>query len=305
MVTINESIATFLSKYEEVHSLNTASTYKYGLGHFIKHLAKLGVNPERKTSQLKIGHFITFVSYMARSELKRTSWLTYVAGAVAYRKYLSDSDLLDVTEKDLHHLQQAVHPIQKLHKRLPQVPSEDTLARMKAWAGEKGTEIIRLRNVALIEFLSSTGCRVDEVHKLTVGDVDFAQQRVRVIGKGDKERLVFPSQTACDRLQAYFNARNAKPDEPMFIGHVIGKNMGTLTTRGMWGVVNKISIGSGVGHIHPHEFRHYFATVMLDKTSDLALVQDLMGHSSPATTRIYADVAVSKRQAACRSVFNS
>lgn len=303
MTTINESMSAFVEKYRLVHSKNTADTYKYGLGHFSKHLLKLGITGERKINQIKIEHFIAFVSYMARSNLKRASWVTYVAAACAYRKYLSDNDFITVTDKDLNRLQDAIKPILKSHKRLPQVPSDDTLSKMKAWAGSNGTQVSQLRNLALIEFLASTGCRVDEVRKLTIADIDFAQQRVRVIGKGDKERLVFPSQTACDKLLAYFGARETTPDAPMFIGHVVGRKLGGLSTRGMWGVVNKIAMGSGVGRFHPHLFRHYFGTVMLDKTSDLALVQDLMGHSSPATTRVYADVAVSKRQAAVKKVF--
>ncbi len=81
MTTINESITQFLDKYREVHSANTADTYMYGLRHFVKHLEKNSVSVERRTTQLKIEFFISFVSFLARSNLKRTSWVTYVAGS--------------------------------------------------------------------------------------------------------------------------------------------------------------------------------------------------------------------------------
>jgi integrase/recombinase XerC len=154
-----------------------------------------------------------------------------------------------------------------------------------------------IRNSAIFETLYSTGVRVSELAGLNVFDVDFNKCLIRVVGKGDKERIVPIGQKAADtiknyrkRLQIEIGIRGDE-NTPLFLNP---KN-GRLTPRSIGRILEKTAKESGLMiPVSPHTFRHTFATHMLDAGADLRVVQELLGHKSLSTTQKYTHVSIDR-----------
>lgn len=148
-----------------------------------------------------------------------------------------------------------------------------------------------LRDIAIFELLYSSGLRVGELTALDVGSLDLAQQLVRVIGKGNKERLVPIGKTALQALQKYLDFRGApKGESPLFLN----SRKGRLTPRSVQRLMKKYLLTSGLRtDASPHSLRHSFATHLLDGGADLRAIQELLGHVSLSTTQKYTQVSLS------------
>lgn len=149
-----------------------------------------------------------------------------------------------------------------------------------------------LRDRALLETLYATGVRVSELVHLDLRDVNLGAAELRVVGKGDKERVVLMGQPAVAALRAYLDRgrpeqANAKSGAALFLNR-----LGTrLSARSVGAVVQQAGIAAGIVEpVTPHLLRHTFATHLLDGGADLRVVQELLGHESLATTQIYASV---------------
>lgn len=150
------------------------------------------------------------------------------------------------------------------------------------------------RERALIEVLYATGGRLSEIQKMSRGDIDYQSMSVLVVGKGNKERPVYFSFKAMYHLKKYL-MRRADDVPALFVTE--RKPYRRLSARGIQREVKVIADRSGVKkNVHPHIFRHTFATLMLNNGADLAAVQGLLGHSDPATTQIYASMTDEKRK---------
>jgi site-specific recombinase XerD len=160
--------------------------------------------------------------------------------------------------------------------------------------------LIRLRNIAMVEALLSSGMRVGELVRLERGHLLYDVKGALVkYGKGKKDREVLFSDRAWDAIQAYLRfrgdgAQNRRLSSlPVFSRHDrgAGERVLPLSTRSVQNVFVEVASRAGIlerFHLTPHTLRHYFATEFLSETGDLALTQYALGHSSPATTRIYA-----------------
>ena len=181
----------------------------------------------------------------------------------------------------------------KKEVKLPRFLTDDEVVRLID-SPKLGTysETLRNRDVSLLELVYASGLRVSEVHGLNVGDVDFHSKTVRVIGKGDKERLTllgFPAKTT---LQRYINVdRPQVKDFGKSDSLFLSKQGSRLSIRSIQNLVKKYSRLAGLGNeVHTHTLRHSFATHLINGGADLRVVQDLLGHSSPSTTQIYTHV---------------
>ena len=149
-----------------------------------------------------------------------------------------------------------------------------------------------IRNRLIIELLYATGLRVSELVNLEVGDIDKSNHEIRVVGKGDKERIVFFGEYALKYLNMYQKeARpkllNGKKEDIL----ILNKDGNPITARGVEVVIDKIVKEAALKHnISPHVIRHTFATDMLNNGADLKSVQELLGHSSLSTTQIYTHI---------------
>lgn len=158
---------------------------------------------------------------------------------------------------------------------------------------DEQVEIIReglkdIRDKAVVEFFLATGCRCSEVANVKVKDIDWNNKTLFVIGKGNKERRVYFTDKCKIVLSKYLSSR-AGNSEYLFCSSRFP--YGKLTNRGLEIIVKKIGIKTNIGvHLHPHLFRHTFATRALNQGMPIEMVQLLLGHSKIETTQIYAKV---------------
>jgi len=149
-----------------------------------------------------------------------------------------------------------------------------------------------IRNRLIIELLYATGLRVSELVNLEIGDIDKSNREIRVVGKGDKERIVFFGEYALKFLNLYLKESrpkllNGKKEDIL----ILNKDGDPITSRGIEVVIDKIVKEAALKHnISPHVIRHTFATDMLNNGADLKSVQELLGHSSLSTTQIYTHI---------------
>jgi len=158
------------------------------------------------------------------------------------------------------------------------------------------------RNRAIFETLYSSGIRVSELANMNVRDVDFARCIIRVVGKGDKERIVPIGKKAIGAIRAYRERlqreKGAYPDKngphensPLFLN----KNNGRLSPRSIARILVNVAKVCGISTpVSPHALRHTFATHMLDAGADLRVVQELLGHKSLSTTQKYTHVSIDR-----------
>ena len=149
-----------------------------------------------------------------------------------------------------------------------------------------------IRNRLIIELLYATGLRVSELVNLKVNDIDKSNHEIRVVGKGDKERIVFFGEYALKYLNLYLEtARNELLNGKREDNLILNNNGKPITSRGIELVIDKIVEEAAIKHnISPHVIRHTFATDMLNNGADLKSVQELLGHSSLSTTQIYTHI---------------
>lgn len=138
------------------------------------------------------------------------------------------------------------------------------------------------RDLALVDFLYSTGCRVSEVSALNVSDVDFDKKEIIVLGKGDKQRKVYLTDVAALHLREYLNARKMT-DGALFTS----KGGKRLSKNGIEAACKRLEKKSGVNNIHPHRFRRSLITDLLNSGMPMQEVSILAGHESVETTQIY------------------
>jgi integrase/recombinase XerD len=163
--------------------------------------------------------------------------------------------------------------------------------RIRKALTQEELEVLRMacktkREIALIEFFYSTGCRLDEVYKLNKQDIDWNRSQVNVIGKGDKERTVVLNARAKVHLWNYIESRKDK-DEALFVSSKLP--FGRLGHRGYQKIFNELGKKAGITKsVHPHLLRHTMATVAVNNGAAIQAVQGILGHTDPATTTLYA-----------------
>jgi integrase/recombinase XerC len=188
----------------------------------------------------------------------------------------------------------------KLEKFIPTHLPVDEMFRMLAGA-ERDT-VSGGRDLALMEVLYSCGIRVSEVCSLDIPSIDLEQRIVRVIGKGNKERMVPVGRKALTAVKCYLTATEglrrrggyAAGEGPLFLN----ARGGRLTTRSVGRIIKQYALKSGLDHsVSPHALRHSFATHLLEGGADLRSVQELLGHASLSTTQRYTHVTLDRLMA--------
>jgi integrase/recombinase XerC len=183
----------------------------------------------------------------------------------------------------------------KLKKRLPATLDADQMGRLLSFRAD---DSLSARDKAIMELFYSSGLRLTELVSLERGAVDLADRTVRVLGKGNKTRIVPIGRHAIDALKSWLKERagllNTGPRagansgvEALFVG----QSGRPLSARAVQLRVAAWARRMGLGiHVHPHMFRHSFATHLLESSGDLRGVQELLGHADIGTTQIYTHV---------------
>jgi integrase/recombinase XerC len=181
----------------------------------------------------------------------------------------------------------------KLDKKLPHPLYKEQIENIFE-ANRNRKDELQIRDQAILEFLYYTGVRVSELVGLNVQDIDATRRVARVVGKGDKERLVPFTKECYKTLEKYIKnlrpqllKKSKEPTPALFLN----KNGERLTTRGIEFLLDKIEkeTGNYVG-LHPHVLRHSFATHLLENGLDIGFIQELLGHESINATQVYAHV---------------
>jgi site-specific recombinase XerD len=177
----------------------------------------------------------------------------------------------------------------KKPKRLPKGLSIEELEMVR----ESCTS---LRQRALIEVFYSTGCRLSEIVNLNKSDINVQKMSARVIGKGDKERIVYLTFKALYHLKKYLNSRD-DDCEALFV--TTRHPYRRVKNRAIAREIDKIEKVTNISkNLTPHVMRHTFATLSMDAGIELADLQQLMGHSNPSTTLVYSQVSEERKQQA-------
>ncbi|MFI4890145.1 MAG: tyrosine recombinase XerC [Steroidobacterales bacterium] len=174
----------------------------------------------------------------------------------------------------------------KAKKRLPATLDADQMARLLAF---RVHDALSARDKAIMELFYSSGLRLSELVGLDLGDVDLADRTVRVLGKGAKTRIVPVGRHAIDALRAWLAerakmVRTSSGQAALFVGRG-GRRLAVRAVQlrvGAWARRAGLSM-----HVHPHMFRHSFATHLLESSGNLRAVQELLGHADIGTTQIY------------------
>lgn len=171
-------------------------------------------------------------------------------------------------------------------KQSKYLPKNMDMEQVQQLLTNESKEPIDLRDKAMMELMYSSGLRLSELQSLNLNSINIRSREVRVIGKGNKERILPFGRYASQAIQQWLKVRllfNPK-DEALFVSQLGNRISHRSIQKRMetWGIRQGLN-----GHLNPHKLRHSFATHMLENSSDLRAVQELLGHSNLSTTRIY------------------
>ena len=221
----------------------------------------------------------SYLEELNKQNEKPTSIRRKISTLKSFYKYLYKNNYID---KKYYPLNKTVYP--KVEKRLPKFIYYNDLLEI---LDESTRDKDGIRDRLIIEMLYATGVRVSELVNIKYNDIDFNNRRIRVCGKGNKERIVYYGEYAEEVLKEYMNTHIKNDNGYVFIN----SKGGQLTTRGVRYIIDNIMNRLSVKvHVTPHVLRHTFATDMLNNGCDIKVVQELLGHASLQTTEVYTHV---------------
>ena len=244
-------------------------------------LATFAEETKQKPEQLTYDQLKTFVAHLYDLGLSARSQARIISGIKQFYRFLLLEQYLSTDPSEL--LEQP-----RLGKKLPEVLEIDEIDKMLAAIDLSKPE--GSRNHAMIETLYSCGLRVSELIHLRFADLYFDEGFIRVIGKGNKERLVPVSEGVEKEIKAYqLSIRAQLPIQPGHEQFVFLNRRGAQLTRVMvFTIIKQLAAQIGLKkNISPHTFRHSFATHLIEGGANLRAVQEMLGHESITTTEIY------------------
>ncbi|MBS22022.1 MAG: tyrosine recombinase [Chloroflexi bacterium] len=282
-------IESYLSDYSEYLlryrglSDATVTTYFQDLNTFVAFLTMMKISKFDVVDRKIVRSFLAF---LVDRDYKRSSISRKLSVLRGFYRWLV-SEQFSLTDPVPR------RSVMKKENKLPRFLSNEEVSRLIASPKLGGSdELLVNRDVALLELIYAAGLRVSEVNSINIGDIDLERKTLRIIGKGDKERISLIGKSAAMALGNYINNDRTKVKNVNQINAMFLSIRGTrLSVRSIQAVVKKHSRLAGLGNeVHPHTLRHSFATHLINGGADLRVVQDLLGHSSPATTQIYTHV---------------
>lgn len=264
-------------KIERAMSPNTVASYCSDIQKFAIWIDKSLHKSLDKASADDVTEYVSSLSSLEkRTQARILSSLRSFYGWAVIEKYVTDNpcDLVDSP---------------KLGRYLPDVLSVDEVTAVIDSVDVKSS--YGLRDKAILEIMYGCGLRVSEVVGMKISCLYLKEGFVRVVGKGDKERLVPIGEMAVDAVQAYVEARpaaaDAESDDILFLNR-FGRS---LSRQSVFKMIQRQALLAGIRkEVSPHTFRHSFATHLVENGADLRVVQEMLGHESITTTEIYTHV---------------
>ncbi|NEZ85878.1 integrase [Clostridium botulinum] len=265
---IEEKIQIYLAtKKLDGLSKKTLKNYEYNLLIFANHLRK----PLATINTMDLRMFLA----VRCKDMKQSSVNGQISILKSFFGWLADEEY--IPKNPAKKLKQTKEP-----KRLRHAMTEEEVELLRQASKTD-------REKALVEFLISTGCRLSEVVGVNKDDINWYEMSLNVIGKGDKERKVYFNTKAKILLKKYLLTRE---DDNLALFVTSKRPHARLGGRSIQREIKKIAKRAGINKsIYPHLFRHSFATNKLNAGMPMPVIQHLMGHESPATTQIYAQLS--------------
>lgn len=267
-------------EYEKNYSKNTILAYKENLLEFLEFIE---INKIKECTYEDIRKYIKELydrKYLNSSICRQISCLRGFFKYLYNNNYISDNPMVLITNP-------------KLEKRLPKFLYYEDLEKILSTPNEKN--YLELRNLLILELLYSTGVRVDELVNIKLCDIDFNSKKIKILGKGNKERYVFFGTKCLNLINKYLcNSRKIlEVNNSEFL--LLSKTGKKINSREVRNIINQEVEVSGLKiKISPHTFRHTYATHMLNEGADLRVVQELLGHENLSTTTIYTHLTNEK-----------
>ena len=304
----NENLVMYVDKflyYEEVilgKSFNTIRGYRRDLLQFMEYLEEYEeIHNFEEIEMMTLRTFIAYLNSPKRLEkdenvkssnkkvklkpVSKRSINRKISALRTFFKYLQEIKVIETNKASYIN-------VPKFEKELPNVINRDGLNNLRHVINTE--KITGIRDRLIIELLYSSGLRSIELINLSEFMIDIEEREIRVVGKGDKERITFFSENAKKWLIKYIEEKKkqyANYTREVLIVNSKGKK---LTTRSLRRLISAHAHEAGIEkEITPHVFRHSFATELLNNGVDIRYLQELLGHSSIAATQVYTHVSKS------------
>jgi integrase/recombinase XerD len=268
-------------KLEKNLSKNTVSSYKNDLSSFIHFLEEHKISDP---SQIESRLIIIFFTNLEKVGLTSSSAARYFSSLKGFLNYLFANNYIKSNP-----IEKVSPP--KLAKSLPGVLSFADIEKILSMPITSKT--LGIRDKTILEVFYACGLRVSELISLKLSDLFFNEEMIRVFGKGSKERVVPIGSSAIHWIQIYLSKsrpllqKKMKSENYLFLNSRGSK----LSRMGVWKIVNTYVKESGIEKdVHPHTFRHSFATHLIEGGADLRSVQEMLGHADISTTQIYTHI---------------
>jgi len=323
-MTVTDAIDHFLRDLAIGRAERTVRTYTTALNHFCSFLADNSLDPQATpAAHLTPDLALDWIRWLDtdQPQLSRTSLNTYTTALLSFYAHLILEGFSSLSAEQHEQLRRRLRAIRGRARalQLPKVPPREIVDRIMAAArqapcdpDDQRQHLRYLRNIAAVEMLRSSGMRVGELASLERRHMRPQDHTALVTGKGNKQRIVYFDETAWRALQHYLGTRDTQSTQalarlPVLARHDRGAGNRTLpvSTNTIRKVLGGFIALAGVTEygVTPHSFRHYFATRVLEATGDLGATQDLLGHASPTTTRIYAQLSSETLRRAHQTAF--
>ena len=274
--TINEFI-NFL-KLERALSSNSIEAYRNDIKKFMQYLEAKGLS--LLPHQIESDHLQNFIHWINELGISPRSQSRVISGIKSFYKYL-------LIENYIHKDPTELLETPKIGRELPKILSVDEIDQLIQAIDLSQAE--GQRNKAIIETIYSCGLRVSELINLKISNLHFDEGFIRIVGKGNKERLIPISRKAIKEINLYFEDRNKLSVNPGHEDILFLNRRGKQLTRVMvFTIIKRLAEKAGLSKdISPHTLRHSFATHLIEGGADLRAIQEMLGHESIITTEIY------------------
>lgn len=290
-----EGLTAFLNHLSVSRNLSphTLRAYQADLAMFLEWLPnyQAAIGPSNSEHTLFLELPSRFIGHLNSLKLSKTSITRKGSSLKTFFKFLMKE----------RYFEEGVLPIlfhrPKQPRRLPEFLSADEIQQLIQAIEKEPLSPLRSRNLAIIHTLFSSGIRIGELTALNWEHINWEQAELRIQGKGGRERLSFVSQTALQALRSYSKAwsmlseKKQQPESPFFLN----RDGDRLNVRSIRRMLSEFGEHAGLTKaLHPHVFRHSFATHLLNHGVDLRFVQELLGHISIRSTQIYTHVSTER-----------
>ena len=277
VIFVKKEVANFYQYLEEKgYSLNTIVSYQKDLNQFLE-FAK-----DTNLKDIDYNFIRKYLQFLYDQKYTSKSVSRHISSLKSFFKYLVKMGIIKENPCLL-----VSNP--KIEKKLPNYLNYNDLEVLFSIPDQN--DVLGLRNLLILELLYSCGVRVSELVNIKLSDIDFSNQRILILGKGNKERYVLYG-SVCDKiLKDYLNNSRSKLNKNSEY-LLLNKFGNKITDRAIRMIIDDIVKKSSLKlNISPHTLRHTFATHLLNEGADLKIVQELLGHENIATTGIYTHVS--------------